>query len=157
VSCQLHANSPRHPLDRRLGGLRNRSGRCGEDKNLALTRTRTRTPRPSSPQPVAIQTTLSRLFLRWTMNAEASPTVWLAATIPPRVFPPPNSCPWYSPFVYTISFVFLVDGGKVFGSRRPTQTPNARVHSFPNPITEVTISLLISSRKWRNKQHLFQE
>jgi hypothetical protein len=41
--------SPRYPLDRRLGGPQSRSGRCGEEKNLAPTGTRTPTPRPSSP------------------------------------------------------------------------------------------------------------
>jgi hypothetical protein len=42
-SGQLHApaaltpgKSPRYPLDRRLGGPRSRSGRYGEEKNLAL-------------------------------------------------------------------------------------------------------------------------
>jgi hypothetical protein len=28
-----HGNSLLYPLDRRLGGLQSRSGRCGEDKN----------------------------------------------------------------------------------------------------------------------------
>jgi hypothetical protein len=43
VSGQLHAagalargKSHRYPLDRRLGGPQNWSGRCGEEKNLAL-------------------------------------------------------------------------------------------------------------------------
>jgi hypothetical protein len=39
VSVQLHAPAalpPRYPLDRRLSGYQNRSGRCGEEKNLAL-------------------------------------------------------------------------------------------------------------------------
>jgi hypothetical protein len=36
--------SPWYPLDRRLGGLQNRSGRCGIEKNLASTGTRTPTP-----------------------------------------------------------------------------------------------------------------
>jgi hypothetical protein len=42
VVSQLHApnanlpeKSPRYPLDRRLGGPQNRSGRCGEEKRLA--------------------------------------------------------------------------------------------------------------------------
>jgi hypothetical protein len=38
--------SPRYPLDRRLGGLQSRSGRCGEEKNLALQGIE---PEPSSP------------------------------------------------------------------------------------------------------------
>jgi hypothetical protein len=40
--------SPWYPLDRRLGGPQNRSGRLGEEKNLAPTGTRTPTPRPTS-------------------------------------------------------------------------------------------------------------
>jgi hypothetical protein len=43
--------SPRYPLDRRLGGLQSRSGRCGEQKILDPTGTRTPTPRrPASSQ-----------------------------------------------------------------------------------------------------------
>jgi hypothetical protein len=45
---------PRYPLDRRLRGPQNRSGRCGEEKILDRTGTRTPTPRSSSPQLVAI-------------------------------------------------------------------------------------------------------
>jgi hypothetical protein len=55
--------SPQYPLDRRLGGPQNRSGRFGEVKILTPTGTRTPTPRSSSPQLVAIPTTLSRLIL----------------------------------------------------------------------------------------------
>jgi hypothetical protein len=44
-------NRPRDPLDRRLGGPLNRSGRRGEEKILAPTRNRTATP--SAIQPVA--------------------------------------------------------------------------------------------------------
>jgi hypothetical protein len=43
LSGQLHApaalppgKEPRYPLDRRPGGPHNRSGRCGEEKNLSL-------------------------------------------------------------------------------------------------------------------------
>jgi hypothetical protein len=54
--------SPRYPLDRRLGGPQSRSGRFGEEKILDPIGTRTRTPRSSSPQLVAIPTTLSRLL-----------------------------------------------------------------------------------------------
>jgi hypothetical protein len=39
----------RYPLNRGLGEPQNRSGRRGEEKNLASTRTRTSTPRSSSP------------------------------------------------------------------------------------------------------------
>jgi hypothetical protein len=39
--------SPRYPLDRKLGGPQSRSGRCGEEKNLALPEIE---PGPSSPQ-----------------------------------------------------------------------------------------------------------
>jgi hypothetical protein len=53
VSGQLHApaalpwgKSPRYPLDRRLGGPQRGSGRCGEEKNLALPGIE---PRPYSP------------------------------------------------------------------------------------------------------------
>jgi hypothetical protein len=42
-------NSPRYPLDRRLGGPQSRSGRRGEEKILDATGTRTLTPRLSSP------------------------------------------------------------------------------------------------------------
>jgi hypothetical protein len=40
--------APRYPLDRRLGGPQNRSGRRGEEKILDPTGTRTPTPRPYS-------------------------------------------------------------------------------------------------------------
>jgi hypothetical protein len=60
VSGQLHApaalppgNHPRYPLERRLGGPQSRSGRCGEENNLALSGIE---PWPSS------STELSRLF-----------------------------------------------------------------------------------------------
>jgi hypothetical protein len=36
---------PRYPLDKWLGGLQNRTRRCGEEKNLASTGTETPTPR----------------------------------------------------------------------------------------------------------------
>jgi hypothetical protein len=54
--------SRRYPSDRRLGGPQSRFGRLGEEKILHLTGTRTPIPRSSSPQPVAIRTTLSRLL-----------------------------------------------------------------------------------------------
>jgi hypothetical protein len=38
--------SPRYPLDRRLGESQSRSGRCGEEKHLALPGIE---PEPSSP------------------------------------------------------------------------------------------------------------
>jgi hypothetical protein len=41
--------NPRYPLDRRLGGPQNRSGRRGEEKILDSNGTRTPTPRSSSP------------------------------------------------------------------------------------------------------------
>jgi hypothetical protein len=41
--------SLRHPLDRRLGGPQNQSGRRGEEKILDPTETRTPTPRSSTP------------------------------------------------------------------------------------------------------------
>jgi hypothetical protein len=50
----------RYPLDRRLGRPQSRSGRCGEEKKLALPAIE---PEPSSPYPVAIPTELSRLAL----------------------------------------------------------------------------------------------
>jgi hypothetical protein len=53
VSGQLHVPAalppgkvPRYPLDRRLGGPQSRSGRCGEEKNLALHGNRTRIVQP---------------------------------------------------------------------------------------------------------------
>jgi hypothetical protein len=52
---------PRYPLYRRLGGPHNRFETRGEDKNHAPTGTPTPNPRPSSPYPVAIPTSLSRL------------------------------------------------------------------------------------------------
>jgi hypothetical protein len=51
----------RYRLDRRLGGPQSRSGRFGEVKILTPTGTWTPTPPSSSPYPVAIPTTLSRL------------------------------------------------------------------------------------------------
>jgi hypothetical protein len=51
--------APRYPLDRRLGGPHIQSGRCGEEKNLALPGLELG---PSSPQPVPIPTELSRLL-----------------------------------------------------------------------------------------------
>jgi hypothetical protein len=41
-------NSPRYPLDRRLGGPQSRSGLFGEKEILDPTATRTQTPRSSS-------------------------------------------------------------------------------------------------------------
>jgi hypothetical protein len=41
--------SPRHPLDRRLGGPQSRSGRFWEEKILYPTGTRTPTPQSFSP------------------------------------------------------------------------------------------------------------
>jgi hypothetical protein len=41
--------SPRYPLDRRLGEPQIQSGRSRKKKNLITTETRTTTPRPSSP------------------------------------------------------------------------------------------------------------
>jgi hypothetical protein len=52
--------SPRYPLDRRLSEPQSRSGRFGEEKILDPTGTRTPNPQSSSPQPVAIPTTLPR-------------------------------------------------------------------------------------------------
>jgi hypothetical protein len=53
---------PRYPLDRRLGGPQSRSGRRGEDKILEPSGAQTPTPLSSSPLPVAVPTTLSRLL-----------------------------------------------------------------------------------------------
>jgi hypothetical protein len=55
--------NPRYPLDRRLGGPQSRSGQFIEVKNLDPTGTRTPTRRSSSPYPVAIPTTLTRLMI----------------------------------------------------------------------------------------------
>jgi hypothetical protein len=49
--------SPRYPLETRLGGPQSRSGRCGEEKNLASAGNRT-----PAVQPVPILTELSRLL-----------------------------------------------------------------------------------------------
>jgi hypothetical protein len=57
---------PRYQLDGRLGGPQNRSGRLGEEKILDPTGTRTPTSRSSSPQPVAIPTTIFRLPIHTT-------------------------------------------------------------------------------------------
>jgi hypothetical protein len=54
--------SPRYPLDKRLGGPQSRSGRLGGGKILDPTETRTPTLPSSSPYPIAILTTLSRLL-----------------------------------------------------------------------------------------------
>jgi hypothetical protein len=51
--------SPWYPLDRRLGGPQNRSGRGEEKRSLAPTGTRTPTSQPSSSQLVTIPTVLS--------------------------------------------------------------------------------------------------
>jgi hypothetical protein len=48
-----------YPLDRKLGGPQNQSGRSGEEKILDPTGTRTPTSRPPSPKPVAIPIDLS--------------------------------------------------------------------------------------------------
>jgi hypothetical protein len=40
-------NNPLYPLDRRLGGLQSRSGRCGEEENLSLPWTELGTSSPS--------------------------------------------------------------------------------------------------------------
>jgi hypothetical protein len=51
VSGQLNprGKSQRYPLDKRLDGPQNRSGRRGEEKILDPNGTRTPTPRSSSP------------------------------------------------------------------------------------------------------------
>jgi hypothetical protein len=59
----LRVESPRYPLDRRLGGPQSRSGHFRKEKIFDPTGTRPPTPRPSSPYPVAIPTTLSRLHI----------------------------------------------------------------------------------------------
>jgi hypothetical protein len=61
-------NSPRYPLDRRLGGPQNRSGRGEIKENLDPPGIPT--PRPSSPQPVAIPTELSRFVVCRLSNKE---------------------------------------------------------------------------------------
>jgi hypothetical protein len=55
----LRGKSSRYSIDRRLDGPQSRSGRCGEEKNLALPGIETGT---SSPTPVDMQTELSRLL-----------------------------------------------------------------------------------------------
>jgi hypothetical protein len=50
----------RYPVDRRVGGPKNRSERRGK-KNLASTGTRTRTARLQSPKLVAVPTVVSRI------------------------------------------------------------------------------------------------
>jgi hypothetical protein len=55
--------SPRYPLDRRLDGPQNQSGRRGEETILAPIGTRTPAPRSPSLQPVAIPTALSRVII----------------------------------------------------------------------------------------------
>jgi hypothetical protein len=66
VSGQLHVSAalppgkvPRYPLDRKLSGPHNRSGRCREEKILDPSGTRTPTYRSFSPYLVAILTALS--------------------------------------------------------------------------------------------------
>jgi hypothetical protein len=67
MSGQLHApatlppaKESRYSLDRRTGWPQNRSGRCGEEKNLALPGIE---PWWSSPLTIAIPTELSRLLV----------------------------------------------------------------------------------------------
>jgi hypothetical protein len=48
-SLYPRGQSPRYPLDRRLGGPQSRSGQFGEEKILGPTGTRTPTPQSSSP------------------------------------------------------------------------------------------------------------
>jgi hypothetical protein len=50
--------SPQSPLDRSLGEPQSRSGRCGEEKDLALPEIE---PGSSSPYPIAILTEVSEL------------------------------------------------------------------------------------------------
>jgi hypothetical protein len=69
-SLYLRGKRSHYPLDRRLGGPQSWSGRC-EEKILDLTGIRTPTPRSSSPQLVAIPTTLSRLYI-WKVAANVS-------------------------------------------------------------------------------------
>jgi hypothetical protein len=57
--------SPGYPLDRWLGGPQSQSGRCGDEKNLALPGIK---PGPSSLQSVAIPTKLSRLLVNIITN-----------------------------------------------------------------------------------------
>jgi hypothetical protein len=59
--------SPRYPLDRRLGGSQSRSGLFGEEKILYPTGIRTLNSWSSSPQLVAMPTTLSRLQNKYTL------------------------------------------------------------------------------------------
>jgi hypothetical protein len=49
---------PRYPLDRRLGGVHSRSGRCGEEKNIFLLPGME--PNSSAFQPITILTELSQ-------------------------------------------------------------------------------------------------
>jgi hypothetical protein len=75
VSGQLYASAAlalvkelRYPLDRRLSGPQRRSGRDEVEENHDPIGIRTPIPRSSSPQPVAISTTLSRLLPRVIIN-----------------------------------------------------------------------------------------
>jgi hypothetical protein len=70
----------RYPLDRRLGGPQSRSGRRGEQKILYPTGTRNPTPCSSSPQPVAIPTTLSRLLAKPSYSDRTCPSATLSTT-----------------------------------------------------------------------------
>jgi hypothetical protein len=51
----LWGKGPQYLLDRRLGGLQCRSGRCGEDRKLTLAENRTSILRPSRPPLVLYQ------------------------------------------------------------------------------------------------------
>jgi hypothetical protein len=62
---------PLYPLDRRLDGSENRSGRSGEEKILAPTGTRTPTSGSTSPHPVAIHNAVSSMR---TSNPTNDPT-----------------------------------------------------------------------------------
>jgi hypothetical protein len=68
VSCQLHApaalspgKSPWYPLDRRLGGHQNRSGRGGEEKNSQ--------PRRGSNHRTPIVQPVAQRYTDWAITA----------------------------------------------------------------------------------------
>jgi hypothetical protein len=62
LSLSPRGNSPRYPLDRRLGEPQSRSGLRGGEKILDPTGPRTPTSLSSIPEPVAIPPTLSRFL-----------------------------------------------------------------------------------------------
>jgi hypothetical protein len=79
LSGQLYpwGKSPQYPLDGRLGGPQNRSGRRGEAKILDPTGTQTPTPRPSSSYVIIIIITQFFIYLEKMQMKLVATTLWI--------------------------------------------------------------------------------